>query len=424
MRDIIQDRLNKINDLNDRRFMKKILYDVFDNVVLYNMDMYKRLEKRIYDEIEDPLNKFYIYTCLEKVENIDPVNDFLHPIIPADLDDTVYDMNEINEKLQNNQEFIVTSIFLKCDNLTFREILKRRRYYKGYVKTNQDVHEIEVSLRECRKYIDEIEKLYRVFQYNKIIWSTLNCPYAYKYVDIILNSSILLKPDEKITEIIIDLAEYEKYKEINAIPLWNIKKIEAEDKSFPMPAKDRINFDHVISLEEFGVQNGYLVGIENVDYIYCKRLEKDLVIVSPNDNQHKWSLLQIEDINNSKQSIYNFELLSNNRNLGFIGRYSNVKSMIIRTKGEIARLVQCYELSKELLFQNAEVRDSYKKIEQTINFNDFIDDNIRVDDGKKILLLKFKPYDRENYLIYDKMSFLISELQILFPEYKCIGELV
>ena len=98
--------------------------------------------------------------------------------------------------------------------------------------------------------------------------------------------------------------------------------------------------------------------------------------------------------------------------------------MVIRTKGEIARLLKAYELSKDLIFQNVEVRDKYEKEPATIDYNFFIDDNTRIDSNKRVMILKFKPLDRDNYLVYDKMSFLISEIQILYPEYKCIGELV
>lgn len=424
MKDIIQDRLNKVNNLSDRRLLRDILYDVYGNVIDYNMDMYDKLEKRIYDEIPDPLDKFYIYTSLDILENIDPISDFLHPILTEDLSETRYNMEEIHEKLKTGEPLILASIFMQCDILAFQEILQKKKTYKGYVKTEKDIYQITVSLKRCERYIQEIEKLYRIFQLNGVEWSTINCPYAYKFVDIVLSSQLAIKPGEKITEISIDLAEYERYKVINAVPLWNIKQIIGDDKSFPMPAKDRINYDHMVALEDLGTQNGYLVGLDNEDYIYCKRLENDLVIISSNSDQHSWNLLQIENVSNVKAQNFLYELLSNKRNLGFAGRYASVKSMVIRTKGEISRLLKSYEISKELDFVGVEIRESYNKPNETVNFNDFIDDNIRVDAYKKVMLLTFRGANREGFLALDKMSFLVSEIQVLFPEYKCIGELV
>ena len=161
--------------------------------------------------------------------------------------------------------------------------------------------------------------------------------------------------------------------------------------------------------------------------MYCKRNEKELVIISNVSEQRHWNLVKVENIANAKQKKYSYELLSNARNLGFVGRYASIKSMVIRTQGEMARILQSYELSKELIFQKVEVKKSYDKLVKTIDFNEFIDDNIRVDAYKKVLLITFiaaATVNKEDFLLYDKMSFLVSEIQFLFPEYKCVGELV
>ena len=425
MPDIIQTRLNSVTGLSDRRLLRNILYDVYQNMVDYNMDMYNRLEKRIYDEIEDPLQKFYIYTGLEHVKNVDPANDFLHPMRDSDLLESEINMERLSEALRTKGEFVLTSVFLECKGNIFNEIVNdAKRTFKGYVKTDKDTYEIRVRLRRCLRYVDIIESLYRAFQYNNIGWNTVNCPYAYKFADIILNSSLTLKKEEHVKEIIIDLAEYEKYKAPHMVPMWNVKLTTASDKAFPMPARDRINYDHVISLIGPGTQNGYLAQPSNQNFIYCKRNENDLVVIAPDSGQHEWNLLQIESPANDRQRNRPYELMTNKRVLGFTGRYAGVKSMIIRTKGEISRLMRSYEASQQLIFQDVEIIDKYSKPEETVNCNTFIDDNIRIDAYKKIMLVKFRPSERDSFTIQELMSFLTSELQILFPEYRCVGELV
>ena len=427
MKDLIQDRLNMISDLDERRMLRSVLYDVYGNTVEYNMEMYDRLEERIYSEITDPKEKYYIYTCIDTVENIDPIDDFLHPIIPSDLEDTVYDMKEINEKLQSGEPVVIASIFMKCSAAMLKKLLGRKRAYKGYVKTDKNVHEVGVHLKQCDKYIREIEKLYRAFQNNNIEWNTVNCPYAYKFVDIVLDTPLSMEENENVKEISIDLAEYERFKVPNAIPLWNITEFKARDAEFPtpMPVIDRIIYEHKIALEDHGVQNGYLVALDNRDYIYSRRKAEELIVVSTDNNQASWNLLKIENIANIGKKGYPYEILTNKRELGFAGRFSSVKSLVLRTRGEIARLLQSYdEMSKQLKFREVEILEEYNKPQETFEFNTFIDDNIRIDPYKKIMLITFSAENVDDYLIQDKMSFLISEIQILFPEYKCIGELV
>jgi hypothetical protein len=345
-------------------------------------------------------------------------------VIPADIEEKSYDMDEISKKLEYGEPVVLTSIFMKCGSSVFQELLDRRNVYTGKVITDKNEHEIRIILKQCDKYIREIEKLYRVYQFNGIEWNTINFPYAYKFIDIVLDSTPVLEQGEKIIEISIDLAEYERYKVIDAVPLWNIKQIETDDRSFPSPAIDRINYDHTIALENYGIQNGYLIESDNPKCIYIKRLERELIVVSPDGDQHSWKVLQVENFENKGQKSYAYELLSNKRKLGFIGRYLSVKAIVVRTEAEIARLVQSYELAKELMFVGVEIKEGYDKKPMTINYNGFVDDNIRIDSYKKIMLLLFRSDRPGNYLIYDKMSFLISEIQMLFPEYKCIGELV
>lgn len=415
-----------IDDLNERRMLRAVLYDVYSNIAEYNLDMYSRLESRIYEEISDPMEKYYIYTCVEVIENIDPIDDFLHPVIPSDLENAIYDMEDINRRLKSNEPFIITSVFMKCSTSVIKKLLEYKRTYKGYITTNKKTYEIDVRLTPCKKYLKEIENLYRVFQNNGIVWNTINCPYAYKFVDIVLDTALDMGENEKIKEISIDLAEYEKFKMPNAILLWNITKFKARDAEFPTPKPviDRIIYEHRISLENDGLQNGYLVALNNADYIYSRRNSEDLTVVSTDNNQAAWNLLKVKSITNRTKKAYACEILTNKRDLGFIGKFSSVKSMVIRTRGEIARILQSYdEMSKQLQFHEVDILESYSKPQETFDFNTFIDDNIRIDPYKKIMLITFNATNFDDYLLYDKMSFLVSEMQILFPEYKCIGEL-
>lgn len=426
MKNIIKDRLNRISDLNERKIYKKIIVELYEELIDYNMNMHEKLEGRIYNEIDDPIDKFYIYSTVMDITEIDPISDFFHPIVQDDLNLLTFDMKEVAQKLQSDSEIVISTIFLKCDYLLFQEIINNDKNYKGFIKTNKDIYEINIKLKQSMKYIKEIQNLYHVFQLNLIEWNTINCPYAYRFADVILNSSINLKQNEEIKEIIIDLAEYEKYKNINKIPVWNIKRIKVQDKSYPMPAQDRINHEHKISLSETGIQNKYMLALENEEFEYTKRYKDELVIISKKSKQFYWNLLQIENISNISRNTlkYNFEVLSNRRDLEVVGKFTSLKSLVIRTRGEIAHLITLYELRKDLSFYDVELVNNYTKTIQTINYNNFIDDNIRDNNSKQILVVKFKADNREEFLIFDKMSFLVSELQILFPEYKCIGELI
>jgi hypothetical protein len=425
MIDIIDDRLRGISSLDDRKLLKDVLRDVYENLAEYNLAMYAKLESRLYSEIECKMDDFAIYAAAEHVENIDPVSDFLHPIILEDTD-TVLNLAEISENLKNQPNPVIASIFMRCSNSEISRLLEENNIFKGVITTDQNTYDITAKAKRSQRYINQLDKLYRAFQRNSVAWTTVNCPYIYKFVDIILDAPVTLAEGEVINEITMDLGRYDQYKQVNVVPVWNVKTVELDERSFPMPAIDRVNYEHSISLEDTGVKNGYLVALDSPDYLYTLRRENELVVISDSDTQQKWKLLKIERPDDAKRQRTGFEIFSNKRDASFVSRYAAIKSVVIRTMGELDRMLNSYEHSRSVSFLGVEILDAYEKTKETVEFNSFIDDNVRIDANKKVMLLKFRMMDgnTESFLIYDKISFLVSEVQMVFPEYNCIGERV
>jgi len=471
-RDIIWDRLGKINDLNDRKLMKDVLLDVLDNIVGYNMRMYKNLEERLNAEIDDHLDDFAIYTSLENATDIDPVSEFLHPMIEGDASLTI-DLSEMADGLKNGIKQVIATVFLGCKNSEIDRLLSEGKSFNGKLVTDNNSYNLSVKAQCCTKYTKMVDSLYRVFQKNNVPWTTINFPYIYKFVDIVLDAPVNLGDDEIVKEITVDLGEYDHYKQVNLIPMWNIKHIEMPESSFPMksdktnyelfqtyndflveknpriaPAIEKINYEHFLELEDFGIQNGYLVDASHAecpDYLYTMRKYKkvididkndlqedailsknnnELVIITDEDTKKTWPLLQIENISNMKTRNLSFEMFTNKRERGFVGRYAAIKALIVRTKGELSRIAHSYEQSKAIMFQDVEIMDFYDNPIQTTDYNAFVDDNIRRIVDKKVMVLKFKVLGEDDFMAYDKVSFIVSELQTALPEYKCIGEII
>ena len=421
MKDIISDRLRNLSNLNDRKLLRDVLLDVYDNLIQYNLDMYAQLESRIYRELENYGENLTVYSSISYLENVDPISDFLHPMVPDDVD-IMLDMASLGNELNNHPEPIIASVFMKCSNREIARMLNKNQILMAQIKTSEGTHNVNAKAKPCTKYTAQIEKLYRAFQRNNLPWATINCPFAYKFIDIVLTAPFALAEGAVINEITVDLGEYDHYKQVNIIPMWNIKTIEVMENSFPMPAIDRINYEHSIPLDN--KQNGYLVAMESPDFMYTIRRENEFVIVTTNDDQQPWQLLQLEHISNMKRPGIPFEMLTNNRDRGFVGRFHAVKSIVIRTEGEVARLLCSYEQSKTAVFQGMDILEKYEKPIETMDYNCFMDDNIRVDANKMVMLLKFKVHGGEKFLVYDKIAFLVSEVQLIFPEYHCIGEII
>ena len=64
------------------------------------------------------------------------------------------------------------------------------------------------------------------------------------------------------------------------------------------------------------------------------------------------------------------------------------------------------------------------EITETYSMNDFILDEIREDEYEKRLVLLFRKKSALTFLLRDIMSFLVSEVQLMYGEYRCEGRLL
>ena len=64
------------------------------------------------------------------------------------------------------------------------------------------------------------------------------------------------------------------------------------------------------------------------------------------------------------------------------------------------------------------------EISETYSMNDFILDEIREGEYEKRLVLLFRKKSALTFLLRDIMSFLVSEVQLMYGEYRCEGRLL
>ncbi|MBC2580539.1 normocyte-binding protein [Clostridium sp. DJ247] len=426
MKDIIQERLNKIEDLEQRKILKSIMAGVFTNLVEYEKKVHDSIRTRVFNEIEDTEKKYNIYTTICHKHKVDPLDEFLHPMLQEDLEEKNYNIKQILEKLKTGESIKLVTIFLNCDYIKINEILNNKASYKGKIVTDKGIYKIEVTLKQNRSYMKKIEELYNIFQKNNVPWNTINSPYINKFFEVVLTSCEDIMEEEEIKEISFELGEYEKYKVIDVIPLWNVDTVNLKSDGFPIPVIDKVNFEQVVSLKKIGISNGYLVDAEEGLVSYIKHSEEELTIVSPKENAASWNVVRIsQPINEEKEKYeYEYELASNRKNDSFINRFSKKQALVIRTKGEINRVINSFEISKYFQLLDIQIGDKSHEVNTTYDMNYFIIDEIRESSYKKTMTLKFKTSIYSSFIVYDFMSFLVSEIQRYFPEYKCEGELV
>ncbi|MFJ7662796.1 normocyte-binding protein [Lysinibacillus sp. NPDC097162] len=421
IKELMIERLRKIEDLEQRQLLKDIVSGVFVNLIDYQEEMNKRLEERVFNEIEDVENRFDIYVTLSSKEDIDPIHQYLFPMRPVDLESKTIQINKLLQSLERNEQAVLYTLFLACDSVQIQQLLTEERLFNGTLVTTEGPIEIQVSLTRNMDYLQEINKLYPIFQVNGLPWKTINHPFAYKFFNVNLEKCPPLNEEAEITDIIVDLQEYEPKKRLNMVPLWNIERHEVKNVGFPVPAIDKVNYEHVLSIRKMGSEHGYLVEADEENVRYIKRTDNELTVVSPQDKSGVWKLIKIVNMEEEKIGKLHYELVSNRRIEHFMSKFARKHSANVKTKGEIIRMVNTFEAANRFELVDVEIVDSFLEASFTYSANPFITEMLGENSYKKIMLLKFKAKVEKDFIANDILSFLVSEVQRHFFEFKCVG---
>ncbi|NFR85738.1 normocyte-binding protein [Clostridium sp. ZBS17] len=422
----IYEKLNEINDLNDRVMLKKILNSVFNSLEQHSEDRFNDLEERVFDEIQYLEEKYNVYSTIIDRKHLDVTNEFLFPVIEEDTEEKIYDVKTIINNLNDNVSSKMFNIFLKCDYSIFKQFISNNSEITGTIETNKKIHKAYFKVKANIEYKEKINTLYKCFINNNIMWKTVNMPYINKIAQIFLTKcEDQIDEEEEIVKINIDFGDYSKYIKYDMVPLWNIKEIKLKCAGFPVPCIDKVNFEHDISIEKEGTNHGYLVNLdeENMDYVTIKK--NYISITSKISASSPWLVYKIVNYKEDNTKKDNYEIMSNYKNVNFSNRFLFNNRYVIKTKSEIAKLINSFEASKHLRFRDLKIEElKFHEDKETYDANDFIIDEIREDNIKKSLVLYFEAKNKEYYLNNDILSFLVSEIQIIYPEYKCEGRLI
>lgn len=113
MKDIIRDRLNKMEDLEQRRMLKDLMTGVFLNLVEYQETLNKQIEQRVFDEVKNQEGKYELHITLIDREDYDPIHEFLRPMLSSDLNNQVLDISGVAELVRNGGKFLYSPCFWK-----------------------------------------------------------------------------------------------------------------------------------------------------------------------------------------------------------------------------------------------------------------------------------------------------------------------
>lgn len=426
IKEMIRREIQSIRTLEERVAFKSLMENVFLALYEINEQMYSDLEKRVQDELAYDVNRYLIKTGVIEKQYFDVSHHLMSPMDETDLDDRMYTIADIADEIKEHKEFSLMSVLLRCDFIQIQDIWDNNIEFEGTLETDKSEKKwnIKVELHRNEKYLKKIGHLYQLFIKNGIPWQTINAPYLYKIADVVITKlpdGISWNDTIKRIEI-----NFERFNQIichNIIPIWNIQKLTLNSVGFPVPCEDHKNFEHSISIREYGTQHAYLAE-NNLEIQSISQREERLMIVSEVSEAKKWDIYIIKNSSDSKLDQFTYPIMQNGRIENFSEKFQKRWNQSIKTRAELARFIKGFGLEQYVVYQECKIMEQFDKRIETYSMNPFIEDEVRDTRAQKKLLLQFQAGEQEPWLQRDVASFLVSEVQRIYPEYECGGIIV
>lgn len=416
----IAEQLREIEDLDERRFAKKVLLEGLGAIIRQTEQKYRELEERIYQEMEIPGSHYGIVSTVVSRKHYDPTNGTLFPVILMDLTPEKY-----GEVLSSEEYLYAGTVYLEADErccVRFEE----ERYFKCRLRSESEERQIRCQVRRAGRYRDAMEQLYQVFLDNHIPWETVNTGYLDKFYDIWI-------PREELQETAVEInieenmefrfEGYEDVVRLGVIPLWNIEPMTFDSMNFMVPLVNGVYYEHEFQIDEERRQDGYLIQSRE-EILEIRHEWEKIVIRSTRESFQQWTVFRIVQGETEVSLDYVSPLLTNHRKDTFIRRYANNAGMYLLTKTDLFRRIMEMDIEDYIEVEDYEILEHGVGCPVQESMNWFVRDELFPMESRKVLLLKFRAKNRENYLNDSMVRYVISQIQMDVSEYRCVGRLV
>lgn len=399
----IQEQLRRIDDLDERRFAKELLVESLGRMFAWTEGKYAALERRVRNELNVPWKCFNVCMTVIDKKDYDPINNFWFPVHEGD----------VKKKCEKAYE----TIYLAADETICTKFMEMGMLTGINESTGQGIN---FKITPSDAYQRSIDKVYALFMENHIPWQTVHMGHMERFFDLIpmVEEDLAADADWTLRD-----KEWEPYIKREMMLLWNIQKSYVHSREYRMPCIDEVLYEHVFYLpQEQNTGDGYLV--DAAEDILSVRYEKNKVVL-------KTRAEALEDIsvyrlcqNEPEQSVgYRYQVLSNRKKDDLSARYSQKTGNFIQTPLELYRKVEEMAGEYSVNVIGFEIVDRAEANFLSGDMNSFTGVKMFVNDQRKILLLRLRAEERyrKDYLYESQIRYILSQLQLEYLEYRCMG---
>lgn len=408
--------METMKNTEDKRVLQALVKSVFMPVWKYLEERSNALEEQVSRELTEQKGAFDIYTAIIPRENMDIAAPHLYPMREEDLQERQITMKRIREELDEKKEAFLFPVIFDLEYRQICELAESERRFKATIKTERDSYQGLIKVKPNGKYLQIVEKLYEVFIQNGTEWKTLCAPYLYKIFDVYLCEMECYEESEVI-EAKIDFCEYQEHVRYHDIPVWNVYQKKEKTCIFPEPCIDQKRYRHLVYQHRLGQEKEYMLAEPDVLIWNCHRVKGDLEVII---DEKEARPLNFYVFDKEAARDTDIQLFHNRYCLDRIREEYRHKYQRNRTKGELWEFVNSLGYGEYMELTEIAQVEGYCK-EETYSMDAFIENEFALERNTHTLQFYFEPKHLEWNLNQDILSYLISRLQRLLPEFHCVG---
>lgn len=406
----IAKRLREIDDIEERKFAKTILEDGLIEIIEHTEAKYKNLEDEVFEEYACPGKQTEIYTTVIQRNDEDLKNGFL------------YEVNEHRHHFE--QKLCSSSFYYEAASDACTQLATSNRVFSGKIISGENITQAKFKLRRSKHLISSADRLYKLYMENNIPWTTLNLSYFFKFFECVpeRESSILYEGINETYEV--DLEELTPHVRWDLIAVWNVESLPVASSDFMIPCTDEeLAWEHKISLKEYGEKDCYLVH-RQPGILASKQDGDDFIIRSLEQELPKLQMIRIAAPRTLARGYHAFPLLSNAKRDSFTRRFLSHTGTNLQTETDIIRKINEFDLCHLIRYTGSQVINDVNYPSLCYSMNPFMEEMLFDSGNRRVLLLTFQQGEVPDWLAMDLVSFVVSEIQLNVPSFRCEGILV
>lgn len=216
----IQEQLRRIDDLDERRFAKELLLESLGKMIAWSDLKYDALEQRIQKELDIPWKDFHVCMTVIDRKDYDPINNFWFPVCEEDV--------------KKKQALSCETIYLAADEKDCKAFLEMGTLQGIDEKTGES---IRFKIKPSDKYLESMNKLYRLFTGNHVPWQTVHMGHVERFFDLVPQTE---EGQTIEADWIIQDEKWSDFIKRDRILLWNIRQLAVHAREYRVPCIDEV----------------------------------------------------------------------------------------------------------------------------------------------------------------------------------------